>query len=67
MTMFGRMLAPPSTELKISKFRNTIAVPPKSTPTYEKSMPSPMERRKKSSRPPNPRRRENQNMLPMPK
>jgi hypothetical protein len=48
---------------KISEFRAIVLVSHKSTPTYTKSMPSPMETRK-NQRPPNPRRMENQNILP---
>jgi hypothetical protein len=40
-------------KLKASKCMATITVPNKSTPSYTKSMPSPMETRK-SLRPPNP-------------
>jgi hypothetical protein len=39
------------------KYRATIAVPHKSSPAYVKSMLSPTEKRK-TSRPPNPRRRQ---------
>jgi hypothetical protein len=51
---------------KPSKFRATIVDLHKSTPTYAKSMPRPMETRERP-RPPNPRRRrrlDNQNILP---
>jgi hypothetical protein len=48
---------------KVSNFRATIVVPHKSTSNYSKSMPMPMITRKKP-RPPNPRRLENQNILP---
>jgi hypothetical protein len=51
-------------KLKPSKLRATITDLHKSTPTYAKSIPRPMETRK-TPRPPNPRRRlENQNILP---
>jgi hypothetical protein len=51
-------------KLKPSKFRATIADLHKSTPTYTKSIPGPMETRERQ-RPPNPRRQlDNQNILP---
>jgi hypothetical protein len=65
ITMFRRV-APPSPEKKRSQFsRATIVVPPKSSPFYAKSRPSPMETRKRLI-PSNPRRKlDNLNILPL--
>jgi hypothetical protein len=60
----GRLHLP--LKLKPSKCRATIEALHKSTLTFAKSVPSSMETRKRP-RQPIPRRRENQNILPLPK